>query len=101
MRANSAKRLHALSCISIDSDPVTVLPRFGGDFSGEEKMPEIASIPCSSRARSSSVIPVFLRMVSVARTMFHVFVYLPSLHTDVEESVLTVVAFSLRRHICE
>lgn len=63
-----ARRLYALSCISIDSDPVTVLPRFGGDFSGEENMPEIASIPCSSRARSSRVIPVLLCMLLFARS---------------------------------
>ena len=65
VRARLPKRDHALSCISIDSEPVTVLPRFGGDFSGEENMPEMASIPCSSRVRSSSVIPVFLHLLSV------------------------------------
>lgn len=59
-RASSLPYAYVLSCISIDSDPVTVLPRLGGDFSGEEKMPETGSRPCSSRARSSSVIPVFL-----------------------------------------
>lgn len=52
---------HILSCISMDSDAVTVLPRFGGDFSGDEKIPEIGSRPCSSyMPRSVSVMPVFL-----------------------------------------
>jgi hypothetical protein len=37
-----------LSCISIDSDAVMVPPRFGGDFSGEEKMPETGSRPFAS-----------------------------------------------------
>jgi hypothetical protein len=41
-------RGHVLSCISIDSDAVTVPPRLGGDFSGDENMPEIGSKPCSS-----------------------------------------------------
>lgn len=77
--ARLVKRLYTLSCMSIDSDSVVVLPRFGGDFSGEEKIPEIASIPCSSRARSSSVIPVFLRLSSAVRTRRteYLFVYLP------------------------
>jgi hypothetical protein len=65
VRASFPEQYYALSCISIDSEPVTVLPRFGGDFSGEEKMPEMASIPCSSRVRSSSVMPVFLHLLSV------------------------------------
>lgn len=52
---------------SMDSDSVSVPPvrfdvRLGGDFSGDEKMPEMGSRPCSSRTPlSSSVIPVFLR----------------------------------------
>jgi hypothetical protein len=52
-----------LSCMSMDSDAVTVtvLPRLGGDFSGDEKMPEMGSRPCSSYTpRSVSVMPVFL-----------------------------------------
>lgn len=68
MRASRFALAHILSCMSIDSDPVISLPRFGGDFAGDEKMPEIASIPCSSRARSSRVMPVFLRKLLVART---------------------------------
>lgn len=63
-------------------------------------MPDIASMPCSSRARSSSVMPVFLRMPSVARKMFCVFVYLPALHTNIEEGIFAIVALSLRCHIC-
>jgi len=34
--------------------------RPGGDFSGEEKMPSMFSMPCSSRSFSFSVMPVFL-----------------------------------------
>ena len=50
-----------LSWISIDSDAVTVPLCLGGDFSGDEKMPEIGSKPCSSYTpRSARVIPVFL-----------------------------------------
>lgn len=61
VRASLLPCSHLLSCMSIDSDAVTVLPRLGGDFSGEEKMPEIGSRPLSSRTPlSSSVIPVFL-----------------------------------------
>ena len=51
---------------SIGSDSVSVPPvrfdaRFGGDFSGDEKMPEMGSSPCSSRTPlSSSVMPVLL-----------------------------------------
>jgi hypothetical protein len=57
--------------MSMDSDPVLVLPRLGGDFSGEEKMPEMGSRPLSSRTPlSSRVIPVFLRGHLVARTLW-------------------------------
>lgn len=78
-RESMTEQSYALSCISIDSEPVTVLPLFGGDFSGEEKIPEIASIPCSSRARSSKVIPVFLRTPSALRALRNdcLFIYLP------------------------
>ena len=56
--------MHILSCNSIDSDAVTVLPRLGGDFSGEEKMPEMGSKPCSSYTpRSASTMPVFLQHI--------------------------------------
>lgn len=35
--------------------------RFGGDFAGEEKRPEIGSMPCSSRGPSGgTVVPVAL-----------------------------------------
>ena len=45
----------------MDSDPVAFPPRLGGDFSGDEKMPEIGSRPCSSYTPlSASVMPVFL-----------------------------------------
>jgi hypothetical protein len=54
-----------LFCISIDPDPVASSPRFGGDRSGDEKMPETGSRPCSSyMPLSSSVMPVFLRNVN-------------------------------------
>ena len=40
--ARLVKRLYTLSCMSIDSDSVIVLPRFGGDFSGEERGRDVA-----------------------------------------------------------
>lgn len=58
--------IDALSCSSIDSESVNVPPvlrtlRVGGDLSGDEKMPEMGSMPYSSRRPVSfSVIPVFL-----------------------------------------
>lgn len=65
--------------MSIDSDSVTVppvllradVPRFGGDFSGDEKIPDTGSIPYSSRTPlSSSLIPVFLPpLVSIGMPM--------------------------------
>jgi hypothetical protein len=72
-----------LSCISIDSDAVTVPPRFGGDFSGEEKMPEIGSKPCSSYTpRSASVMPVFLRTLATCAFASRCFSYLPCTPTS-------------------
>jgi hypothetical protein len=57
---------YVLSCMSMDSDAVAVSPRFGGDFSGDEKMPEMGSRPCSSYTpRSASVIPVFLELSAI------------------------------------
>jgi hypothetical protein len=58
--------------MSMLSDSVTVPSvrrspalRFGGDFSGDEKMPETGSMPYSSRRPlSSSVMPVFLANIS-------------------------------------
>jgi hypothetical protein len=72
-----------LSCISIDSDAVTVPPRLGGDFSGEEKMPEIGSKPCSSYTpRSASVMPVFLRTSATCAFASRCFSYLPCTPTS-------------------
>lgn len=76
---NSKTYCNALSCISMDSDAVMVSPRFGGDFSGDEKMPEMGSKPCASYTpRSSSVMPVFLQMsVLYVRPRSSCFAYLP------------------------
>jgi hypothetical protein len=78
LREPADSRGRVLSCISIDSDAVTVPPRLGGDFSGEEKMPEIGSRPCSSYTpRSASVIPVFLQPSAACAFAFRCFSYLP------------------------
>lgn len=91
---------YVLSCISIDSDAVTVPLRFGGDFSGEENMPEMGSRPCSSYTPLSvSVIPVFLHsLVNYARPRVRPMFCLPSLHPNIVELVLAILAFPLGRH---
>jgi hypothetical protein len=87
-----------LSCTSIDSDAVIVSLRFGGDFSGDEKMPEIGSRPCSSYTpRSASVMPVFLRPSATGALSICLFSP-PSLHANVVELVLAIFALSLGRH---
>jgi hypothetical protein len=98
-RAHHLSR-YVLSCISIDSDAVTVPLRFGGDFSGEENMPERGSKPCSSYTPLSvSVMPVFLRsLVKHAQLRVRPMLCLPSLHANIVELVLAILAFSLGRH---
>jgi hypothetical protein len=55
---------HTPSSMDIPSDPIVVLlPYASGDFSGDEKIPSISSIPCSSRLPSLKVTPVRLHPV--------------------------------------
>jgi len=91
---------YILSCISMDSDSVTVspvrleAPRLGGLFAGEEKIPEMGSRPCSSRKPlSGSSIPVFLPPWSDAVFTCRFLVLLPSLDANIVELVLAIFAF--------
>jgi hypothetical protein len=92
---------YALFCISIDPDPVASSPRLGGDLSGDEKIPETGSRPCSSyMPLSSSVMPVFLRNVKKClRACPGALLCLPSLHTNVVVIVFARFAFLSRRHV--
>jgi hypothetical protein len=94
--------VYALFCISIDPDPVASSPRLGGDLSGDEKMPETGSRPCSSyMPLSSSVIPVFLRNVNFCVDACpQALLCPPSLHTNVVVIVFARFAFLCRRHDC-
>ena len=91
----------ALSCISIEPDPVASFPCLGGDLSGDEKMPEIGSRPCSSYTPlSASVMPVFLRNVSYClRACAGASIRLPSLHANVVVIVFARFAFLCGRHL--
>jgi hypothetical protein len=104
VRANSCDGFDicALSCISIEPDPVASSPRLGGDLSGDEKIPEIGSRPCSSYTPlSASVMPVFLRNVNCClRACAGALVCSPSLHTNVVIIVFARFAFLCGRHVC-
>jgi hypothetical protein len=85
----------------MDSEPVMVSECRAGDFSGEEKMPEMGSKPLSSRTpRSSSVIPVFLSLWLDARAKVMDLFCSPSLNTNIIVRVLAIFALPLGwRHV--
>jgi hypothetical protein len=103
--SRASYRLDACACYilswsSIDSDPVAFPPRLGGDFSGDEKMPEMGSRPCSSYTPlSASVMPVFLCTVSDMRVCLWRLCAVPSLDADIVVVVFAAFAFACRRHV--
>jgi hypothetical protein len=102
--AHSCNRFHvyALFCISMGPDPVASSPRLGGDRSGDEKMPETGSRPCSSyMPLSSRVMPVFLRNVNLCvRACPRALLCLPPLYANVVVIVLARFTLLRGRHVC-